>query len=74
MGTRFRILRLDRRNEDGSVALHVGVALDVTNRSDLDNCQTTVSATLSRSNCIAGVGEMRPSADHGCAEAVPQGG
>ncbi len=89
MGIRIRILRLDGRNEDGWVAPHIGGALDVTNPSDLDNRQArlhriavragakhagTVSSTLSRSNCIAGAGDMRPSADHECAEAVTQGG
>jgi hypothetical protein len=31
MGTRFRNERLDGRNENGSVAPHVAVALDVMN-------------------------------------------
>ncbi len=39
MGLRFRSERPDRGNEDKPVALHVAVALDTTDRNDLDNRQ-----------------------------------
>jgi len=90
MTTEFRIERFDGRNENGSVALHVALALDVTNRSDLDNHQgrlhlvavragaksteTAASSTSSRSSCSISTGETRLPADHGCAEATAQGG
>jgi hypothetical protein len=89
MGARFRIERLDSRSVNGSVALHVAAALDVTNRNDVDNRQarfhritvgaggpttgTVVAWASSRSSRGIGTSKTRLSQAHGCAKATAQG-